>query len=117
MERDPNCIFCKIVAKEVKSEIVYEDDKVVAFKDIDPQAPIHILVVPKKHIPTLNDLNEEDYELISHVFKVIKKLSQDFEVENRGYRVVVNYLREAGQSIYHIHFHFLAGRPMRWPPG
>ena len=112
-----SCIFCRIVNKEIPAKIVYEDDKVLAFNDINPQAPYHILVIPKKHISTLLDLTEEDKDLIGHIYLVMKKLAQGLGVAERGYRVVVNCNREAGQTIFHVHFHFLAGREMHWPPG
>ena len=112
-----NCIFCKIVNKEIASNIVYEDEKVVAFHDINPQAPYHILVVPKKHISTLLEVTEEDKELIGHIYLVINKIAKDLGFDERGYRVVVNCKEEAGQTIFHLHFHVLAGRTMGWPPG
>lgn len=112
-----SCIFCKIINKEISSNIVYEDEKVIAFHDINPQAPFHILVVPKRHISTLLELKEEDKELIGHIFLVINKIAKDLGFEERGYRVVVNCKEEAGQTVFHIHFHILAGRPMDWPPG
>jgi len=112
-----SCIFCKIINKEITSNIVYEDDKVVAFHDINPQAPYHILVVPKKHISTLLELKDEDKDLIGHIYLVINKIAKDLGFEERGYRVVVNCKEEAGQTIFHLHFHVLAGRAMGWPPG
>jgi len=112
-----SCIFCKIVNKEIASNIVYEDEKVVAFHDINPQAPYHILVVPKKHISTLLEVTEEDKELIGHIYLVINKIAKDIGFDERGYRVVVNCKEEAGQTIFHLHFHILAGRTMGWPPG
>jgi len=112
-----SCIFCKIANKEISSNIVYEDDRVIAFHDINPQAPYHILVVPKKHISTLLELKEEDKDLIGHIYLVINKIAKDLGFEERGYRVVVNCKEEAGQTIFHLHFHVLAGRAMGWPPG
>lgn len=112
-----SCIFCKIVHKEIPSKIIYEDDKVLAFHDIAPQAPVHILVIPKKHYSTLLDMEEDDMELIGHIFKVIKKITKQTGVNDRGFRVVMNCNHEAGQTVYHIHFHILAGRQMHWPPG
>ncbi len=107
-----NCIFCKIINRDLPSEIVYEDEKVIAFKDINPQAPIHILICPKKHIETINDLEEGDKDIIGHIFLVAKKLAKDLNVDKRGYRVIVNCNKEGGQEIYHIHFHFLAGKTL-----
>jgi len=112
-----DCIFCKIVNKEIASNIIYEDDKLVAFHDINPQAPYHILVVPKKHIATLLELTEEDKDLIGHIYLVINKIAKDLGFDERGYRVVVNCKEEAGQTVFHLHFHVLAGRAMGWPPG
>jgi len=112
-----SCIFCRIANKEVSAKIVYEDDKVLAFHDINPQAPYHILVIPKKHYATLLDLTEEDKDLIGHIYLVINKIAKDLGFAERGFRVVINCKEEAGQTIFHIHFHVLAGRPMDWPPG
>lgn len=112
-----SCIFCKIANKEIPSKIVYEDEKVLAFHDINPQAPFHILVIPKKHLSTLLELTEEDKELIGHIYLVINKIAKDLGFAERGFRVVVNCKEEAGQTVFHIHFHILAGRPMDWPPG
>ncbi len=112
-----SCIFCRIANKEIPSNIVYEDDKVLAFHDINPQAPYHILVIPKKHLSTLLELTEEDKELVGHIYWVINKIAKDFGFSERGFRVVVNCKEEAGQTVFHIHFHVLAGRPMGWPPG
>ncbi len=112
-----DCIFCKIVNKEIPAKIVYEDDKVLAFHDINPQAPYHILVIPKKHISLLTELTEEDKDLIGHIYLVINKIAKDLGFAERGFRVVVNCQEEAGQTVFHIHFHILAGRQMGWPPG
>ncbi len=112
-----DCIFCKIANKEIPANVIYEDDKVLAFHDINPQAPFHILVIPKKHISTLLELTEEDKDLIGHIYLVINKLAKDLGFADRGYRVVVNCKEEAGQTVFHIHFHILAGREMGWPPG
>jgi histidine triad (HIT) family protein len=112
-----SCIFCRIANKEIPAKIVYEDDRVLAFHDINPQAPYHILVIPKKHISTLLELTEEDKDLIGHIYLVMNKLAQELGVAERGYRVVVNCNEEAGQTVFHVHFHFLAGREMHWPPG
>ncbi len=112
-----SCIFCRIGNKEIPAKIVYEDDKVLAFHDINPQAPYHILVIPKKHISTLLELTEEDKDLIGHIFLVMNKLARELGVAESGYRVVVNCNEEAGQTVFHVHFHFLAGREMHWPPG
>ena len=107
-----DCIFCKIINKEIPSEIVYEDEDVIAFKDINPKAPVHILVVPKKHIPTLNDL--DDPELLAKIVDTCKKIARDFNVADSGYRVLVNVNKEGGQVIYHVHFHVLGGKLFRF---
>ncbi|MFN3567320.1 MAG: histidine triad nucleotide-binding protein [Caldimicrobium sp.] len=112
-----SCIFCKIVNKEIPAKIVYEDEKVLAFHDINPQAPYHILIIPKKHISTLLEIQEEDKELIGYIYLIIKKIAEELGFAERGYRVVVNCKEEAGQTVFHVHFHVLAGRPMDWPPG
>lgn len=112
-----DCIFCKIVQKTIPSKIVYEDEKVLAFEDINPQAPIHILVIPKKHISTLIDCDQDDYLLISHIYKIINKIADEKDIAKSGFRVVTNCNAEAGQTVYHIHFHIFGGRHMHWPPG
>ncbi|OMH41001.1 histidine triad nucleotide-binding protein [Desulfurobacterium indicum] len=106
------CIFCKIVNKEIPAKVVYEDDKVMAFHDINPQAPIHILIIPKEHIPTVNDLEENHKELIGHIFLVAKKIAKELGVDEKGYRMLVNCNSDGGQEIYHIHFHLFAGKPL-----
>ncbi len=110
-----DCLFCKIAAKEIPSDIVYEDDEVVAFKDVNPQAPVHILVIPKKHISTLNDI--DDFMVTGKIMEVVVKLAKEFNIDEKGYRVVANCNRGAGQSVFHIHFHLLGGRLFQWPPG
>ncbi|MCS7299329.1 MAG: histidine triad nucleotide-binding protein [Spirochaetia bacterium] len=110
-----NCIFCKIVRKEIPSKIVYEDEDTLAFDDINPQAPVHTLVIPKKHIPNLMEL--EDSNLLSSIFRTIKQVVRIKNLENDGFRVVVNYLHKGGQTVFHLHFHILGGRQMTWPPG
>ncbi|MER3500210.1 MAG: hypothetical protein IMHGJWDQ_001837 [Candidatus Fervidibacter sp.] len=111
------CIFCRIVAKEVDSRIAYEDEEVVAFHDINPQAPVHILVVPRRHIPTLNDATEAEQALLGKMVLVAQRLAKELGVAETGYRLVLNTNRGAGQSIFHIHLHLLGGRSFHWPPG
>ncbi len=106
------CVFCKIVKGELPAKVVYEDDLVMAFHDINPQAPVHILVIPKEHIPTVNDLEERHKELIGHIFLVIKRIAKELGIDENGYRVLVNCNRDGGQEIYHIHFHLLGGKPL-----
>lgn len=111
------CIFCKIIKKEIPSNIVYEDDNIIAFKDINPQAPVHLLVVPKKHIPNLLEVEEKDSFLILEITRVIKELAKTYNIDDRGFRVVINTGDEGGQTVHHLHFHLLGGRFMTWPPG
>ena len=106
------CVFCKIVNKELPAKVVYEDDLVMAFYDINPQAPVHILIVPKEHIPTVNDLEEKHKELIGHIFLVARKIAQDMGFAENGYRILINCNRDGGQEIYHIHYHLFAGKPL-----
>lgn len=113
-----DCIFCKISSGEIKSDFVYEDDSVVAFRDINPQAPTHILIVPKKHIQSINDFQSDDKELAAHILvDVVPKLAKDLKIAESGYRVVVNTGDEGGQTVNHLHFHLIGGRSMQWPPG
>jgi len=112
-----SCLFCRIIEKKVPSKIVYEDERIFAFEDINPQSPIHILILPRKHISTVLEIPREDNELIGHLFQVANKIAEERGIAKRGFRLVMNCNPEAGQTIYHIHLHLLAGRPMRWPPG
>ena len=113
-----DCVFCKIVSKDIPSDIVYEDEMVVSFRDLEPQAPVHVLIVPKKHIKSLNDLAPEDKDLLSHVMvDVIPELAKIFKIADNGFRVVINTGVEGGQTVEHLHFHLIGGRSMQWPPG
>jgi histidine triad (HIT) family protein len=112
-----NCIFCKIVAGEIPSKKVYEDDVVVAIHDIEPQSPVHVLVIPKKHIAGVNEIAAEDEAIVGHAYTVIAKLVKELGVDQSGYRVVVNSGRDGQQSVPHLHFHILGGRLLAWPPG
>lgn len=111
-----DCLFCKIVAKEIPSEKVYEDELVYAFKDVSPQAPVHFLIVPKKHISSIDELEESDRELVGHIMLLVKKLTGELGLTN-GYRVVINCKEDGGQTVEHLHFHILGGRSLNWPPG
>ena len=111
------CIFCEIVKGNIKSEIVYEDENVLAFKDLNAQAPVHTLIIPKKHISTINDLGESDGELVGKLFAAAKDLAKSEGISEPGYRLVMNCNEGGGQSVFHIHLHLLGGRQMRWPPG
>ena len=113
-----NCVFCRIAKKEIPSTMVYEDDRVVAFKDLEPQAPVHVLIIPKKHIASLNELAEADSVLIAHVLaEVVPLLADKLGIKESGYRVVTNTGVDGGQTVQHLHFHLLGGRSMQWPPG
>lgn len=105
-------IFTKIINREIPASIVYEDDLVIAFKDINPAAPIHILVVPKKEIPTLNDIKEEDSKYITAIFSAIRKITADLNIQEEGYRVIANCNSFGGQEVFHLHFHILGGKPL-----
>ena len=112
-----DCIFCKIVSGDIPSNKIYEDEQVIAFRDINPQAPAHILVVPKRHISGVNDLAAADEALVGHVYSVVAKLVQELGIAESGSRVVVNSGENGQQSVPHLHFHVLGGRMMAWPPG
>jgi len=111
------CIFCNIAAKKAPANIIYEDDHIIAFRDINPQAPVHILIVPKKHIPTIMDLKQQDQNLLWEIFSVAQKLASQESVAQCGFRLVANCNADAGQAVFHIHFHLLGGRQLGWPPG
>ena len=111
-----DCLFCKIGAGEIPSKKIYEDEKILAFYDIDPKAPIHFLVIPKQHISCADEINRQNSSIVSHVFEVIAQLSKELGLKN-GYRVVNNCGVEGGQTVGHLHFHVLAGRNLAWPPG
>jgi histidine triad (HIT) family protein len=112
-----DCLFCKMVAGEIKPDVVYEDQEVLAFRDINPQAPTHVLVIPKKHISTTNDIGPGDAQLIGKLYLAAQQVAVDEGIAARGYRTVINCLEEAGQAVFHLHLHLLGGRAMRWPPG
>jgi histidine triad (HIT) family protein len=112
-----DCLFCKIVAGQIPGAIVYQDEELVAFKDINPQAPLHVLLVPRRHIETLNDLVAGDDALVGSMVRRAAALAQEGGYADRGYRTVFNCNREAGQTVFHIHLHLLAGRGLTWPPG
>ena len=112
----PDCLFCKIINREIPSDIVYEDERALAFNDINPQAPVHVLIIPKKHIAGVAQMGEEDTEIVGYLQLVAAKLAAERGVTD-GYRVVVNSGPGAGQSVMHLHYHLLGGRPLTWPPG
>ncbi|MBD7909790.1 MULTISPECIES: histidine triad nucleotide-binding protein [Clostridium] len=112
-----DCIFCKIIKGEIPSKKIYEDDNVYAFYDINPGAPVHFLVIPKEHIESVNSLNEDNAEIVSHIFKTINKLVSELGIDKNGYRIVNNTGKDGGQTVHHMHFHVLGGRSLAWPPG
>ena len=112
-----DCLFCKIISGDIPSDKVFENESVFAFRDIDPKAPTHILIIPKKHITTLNDLEAEDKELAGDILLTAKELAVSEGIADSGYRTVFNCNKDGGQTVYHIHLHLLGGRQMTWPPG
>jgi histidine triad (HIT) family protein len=112
-----NCLFCKIISREIPGSIVYEDDRVLAFNDINPQAPTHVLVIPKRHIESLNDLEPADDQLVGELNRRAAAIAKERGISARGFRTVFNTNRDAGQTVFHIHLHLLGGRIMQWPPG
>lgn len=111
------CLFCRIVAGEIPASIVYQDDRIVAFRDINPQAPGHVLLIPRRHIATLNDLSSEDDALVGELVRRGAAIARELGYSERGYRAVFNCNAEAGQTVFHIHLHLLGGRKFTWPPG
>ena len=112
-----SCLFCKIIARDIPASIVYEDDAVLAFNDINPQAPTHVLVVPKRHIESLNALEPDDDRIVGELVRRAGAIAQERGISISGYRTVFNTNRDAGQTVFHIHLHLLGGRAMAWPPG
>lgn len=112
-----DCIFCKIINGEIPAEKVYEDDRVLAFKDINPVAPIHIIVIPREHISSILDITEKNQYILKDVFTAVNKIAKDLNIDSEGFRVVNNCGEKGGQTVNHIHFHLLGGRDMQWPPG
>ena len=117
MTSSPDCLFCKIVAGKINADVVLESDSVIAFRDINPQAPTHVLIIPRNHVATINDLTESEAGDVGQLFLVAKEVARMEGLEEQGYRVVMNCMEGAGQSVFHIHLHLLGGRPLRWPPG
>ena len=112
-----DCLFCKIINKSIPAKIVYEDELAIAFEDINPQAPIHILIIPKQHIATINDINSEHNSLMGHLVQIAKQLASEFNISEDGYRILMNCNIHGGQAVFHIHLHLLGGRQLNWPPG
>lgn len=113
----PDCIFCKIASGHIQTELLYQDEQLIAFADLYPQAPTHVLIIPRLHIATLNDLNSEQGPLIGHMLLTAKYIAHKTNIAQRGYRTIFNCNAEAGQSVFHIHLHLLGGRILGWPPG
>lgn len=111
------CIFCRIADGSIPAKIAFQDDRVLAFHDVNPQAPVHILVIPKRHIESLKDATQEDADLLVRLLMVCKEIASGQGLDESGYRVVTNVGRDAGQSVFHLHLHVLGGRHMAWPPG
>lgn len=112
-----DCIFCRIIQRQAPGKIVFEDDQAAAMEDLHPQAPVHLLVIPRKHLPSLQEATPEDEALLGHLFSIAAQLARQRGLEAKGYRVVVNNGAWAGQSVFHLHLHVLGGRVFRWPPG
>jgi len=112
---EPDCLFCRIAADEIPADVVFSDDQVVVFRDINPKAPTHVLAIPRRHIPSAAELTDGDGPLLAAMFGAMRHIAQ--EAGLHGYRIVTNTGAEAGQSVFHLHFHLLAGRPLSWPPG
>jgi len=113
----PDCLFCKIVSGEIDADIVYSDDNVLAFRDVKPQAPTHVLVIPRKHVSTINDLEDSDAAVPGRLVIAAKKIARQEGLSEKGYRIAMNCMEGAGQSVFHIHLHLLGGRKFSWPPG
>lgn len=114
---DPNCLFCKFVTGELEADVVYETDSVLAFRDINPQAPKHVLIVPRRHIPTINELEDDDAPLVGRLLTAARDIAKAEGIAEDGFRVTMNCNEGAGQSVFHVHLHLLGGRRFSWPPG
>ena len=114
---EPNCLFCRIIAREIPAEFVKEDDQAVVITDVNPQAPTHLLVIPREHLESLNDAAQKDETLLGHLLRVAAQVATAAGLEESGYRTVINTGAGAGQSVFHLHVHVLGGRPLNWPPG
>ena len=112
-----DCLFCKIVAEEIPADVIHSSDRVLAFRDTNPQAPTHVLLIPKEHVRSMRELGEDHAEILAELFSTAAHIARAERVDETGWRVVGNVGRDAGQSVDHLHFHLLGGRPMKWPPG
>jgi histidine triad (HIT) family protein len=117
MSSSDDCLFCKILAGEIPADIIFESDNAIAFRDINPQAPTHVLIIPRRHVATINDLEEGDAALVGNLFLAAKKIAADEGIADAGYRVAMNCNEAAGQTVFHLHLHLLGGRQLGWPPG
>jgi histidine triad (HIT) family protein len=117
MPSKADCLFCKIVSGKIDADIVYRNDRVLAFRDINPQAPTHVLIVPRNHVATINDLSQDDSDDVGCLFLAARDIANAEGIDESGYRVVMNCMQGAGQSVFHLHLHLLGGRAFRWPPG
>jgi len=114
---DQDCLFCKILDGDIPADIIYESDLAIAFRDVNPQAPVHVLIIPRNHIATINDLDTDDAAMVGGLFMAAKEIARDEGLADDGYRVVMNCNAAAGQSVFHLHLHLLGGRSLAWPPG
>jgi histidine triad (HIT) family protein len=114
---DQNCLFCRIIAGEIPGEFIHQDDRAVVLRDINPQAPTHVLVIPREHLESLDDASQKDEALLGHLLRVAARVANDQGLDESGYRTVINTGAGAGQSVFHLHVHVLGGRPLTWPPG
>ncbi len=112
-----DCLFCKILAGDIPADVIYESDSAIAFRDINPQAPTHVLIIPRQHVATINDIDDEHHELLGSLFSAAKAIAADEGLADDGYRVVMNCNESAGQTVFHLHLHLLGGRTFHWPPG
>ena len=112
-----DCLFCNIINKSVPAKIVFENDRVLAFEDIEPQAPVHVLIIPKKHITSINEIEFEDKEVCGEILLAAKKIAKDLKINDSGYRAIFNTNEDGGQTVFHIHMHLIGGRKLKWPPG
>ncbi len=117
MMSDPDCIFCKIAAGDIDADIVYQSEELVGFRDLNPQAPTHVLIIPRRHISTINDITESDAEMIGQLIVAAKEIAAQEGISEPGYRLTMNCNAGAGQSVFHVHLHLLGGRQFTWPPG
>lgn len=112
-----NCLFCKIVKREIYARVVFENERIIAFEDVNPQAPLHVLLIPKEHFVSLNEVPEEKKDILAELMLQAREIAREKGLSEKGYRIVLNTAKDSGQAVFHIHFHLLGGRRMTWPPG